>query len=275
MNRISVLMSVYHKEKPKYLHQAMESIWDMQTFRPAEIVLIEDGKLTNELYNIIENWITKLGSTLKVIKLENNEGLTKALNIGIGHCTGDFIARMDTDDISSSDRFEKQVKFLLKNKKIHVVGGSVQEFDDSNLKLSIRNYPKTSEEVRRYIVKASPLAHPAVLFRRSVFNNGIRYCEEYDTSQDIALWFRILSVNYKIANINDVIYFFRISNNFYSRRSRQKAVNEFKIYWKGIINLYGFTWKLIYPLLRLGFRLLPNPIVKKIYNGGFRKKILN
>jgi glycosyltransferase involved in cell wall biosynthesis len=272
---ISVLMSIYYKEKPEYFHQAMESIWDKQTLRPNEIILIEDGELSKELYKVCEFWKTKMGDVLKIIKLKTNRGLTKALNIGLNYCTCEFIARMDTDDISSSKRFEKQVRFLNKNEDIHVVGGSIQEFNSLNPKIIIREYPITNTEIREYIVKASPLAHATVMFRRSVFDEGLRYSEIYRTSQDIALWFNMLFKNYRIANIKDVIYFVRISDNFYSRRSRQKSMNEFRIYWNGIINMYGINWKLVYPLLRLCFRLLPNSIVKLIYSSRIRKKMLN
>ena len=268
-------MSVYHKEKPEYFHEAMNSIWDKQTLKPNEIILVEDGKLTNELYKEISYWKNKLGEVLKIIKLKNNKGLTKALNVGLKHCTCDFIARMDTDDITSPDRFIKQFEFLNNNKDIHVVGGSIQEFNDHNPKLNIRKYPASNIEARQYIVKASPLAHATVMFRRSIFDDGIKYSERYRTSQDIALWFNILSLNYKIANIKDIIYYVRVSDDFYTRRSRQKSINEFKIYWNGIINLYGYNLKLIYPILRLAFRLLPNSIVKFFYTSSLRKKMLN
>jgi glycosyltransferase involved in cell wall biosynthesis len=104
---LSVLMSVYYKENPEYLQQALESIWDAQTLKPDEIVLVEDGPLTTELYSILTNWKNKLDKILKRVPLEKNEGLTKALNMGIEHCSGEFIARMDSDDISCPNRFEE------------------------------------------------------------------------------------------------------------------------------------------------------------------------
>ena len=272
---ISVLMSIYFKENPVFFQQAMESIWDAQTLKPDEIILIEDGKLTDQLYKVIEFWKNKLGEAIKIVKLENNNGLTKALNIGLKYCTCEFIARMDTDDLSAPQRFEKQVNFLKNNESVHVVGGSIQEFNTTNKNLNIRSYPKGDKEIRKYILKASPLAHPSVMFRKSIFDDGVKYPEKYRTSQDIALWYKLLSLGYKIANIDDVIYFLRINDDFYSRRSRQKAINEFKIYWYGILDLKGVTWELVYPLSRLIFRLLPNTLVKKIYTSRLRKKMLN
>ncbi len=111
------------------------------------------------------------------------------------------------------------------------------------------------------------------MFRRNIFDDGNIYPEKYNTSQDVALWFQLLKQGYSMTNLKDVLLYYRISNDFYSRRSIAKAINEFKIYWNGIINLYGFTWKLIYPILRLGFRFSPKFIVRKIYTGRMRKNL--
>ena len=270
---LSVLMSVYYKEKPEYLHQALESIWDNQTLKPDEIILVEDGKLTVELYEIIEQWGEKLNGRLKRIPLPENQGLAKALNTGIKYCSGEYIARMDSDDISASERFEKQTRFLENNPDIDILGSAIREFNDDSEESNIRYYPKTTEKAIGYIVKASPFAHPSVMFRRNIFDDGNIYPEKYNTSQDVALWFQLLKQGYSMTNLKDVLLYYRISNDFYSRRSIAKAINEFKIYWNGIINLYGFTWKLIYPILRLGFRFSPKFIIRKIYTGRMRKNL--
>jgi glycosyltransferase involved in cell wall biosynthesis len=270
---LSVLMSVYYKEKPEYLQQALKSIWDDQTVKPDEIILVEDGKLTAELYEIIEQWDKKLDGRLKRIPLSENRGLAKALNTGIKYCSGEYIARMDSDDISASERFEKQTRFLKNNPDIDFIGSAIREFNDDSEESNIRYYPKTTEKAIGYIVKASPFAHPSVMFRRNIFDDGNLYPEKYNTSQDVALWFQLLKQRYNMTNLEDVLLYYRISNDFYSRRSRAKAINEFKIYWNGIINLYGFTWKLIYPILRLGFRFSPKFIVRKIYTGRMRKNL--
>lgn len=268
-------MSVYYKENQEYLDLAIESIWDKQTLKPTEIILVEDGKLTDELYHILEKWDLKLGEIFKRIPLSLNQGLTKALNIGIEHCKCEFIARMDTDDISESSRFEKQIKFLENNPGIVLVGGSIQEFNSTCENIFIRKYPQSTEDIKKFISKASPLAHATVIFRRCIFDRGIRYTEKYRTSQDLELWYQLIKMNFKIANIPDIIYFFRVSNDFFDRRSKEKAINEFKIYWKGIISLYGLSFKLIYPILRLGFRFAPKFMIKYIYSSSIRAEVLS
>ena len=270
---LSVLMSVYYKEKPEYLQQALESIWDKQTLKPDEIILVEDGKLTPELYQTIEKWEKKLNGKLKRIPLRENQGLAKALNTGIKHCSGEYIARMDSDDICDPARFEKQIYFFKNNPDIDILGSAICEFNENSKELNTRYYPPNTSQAIKYIVKATPLAHPSVMFRRKVFEQDNRYPENYGSNEDIAFWFELLSKGYNMANLEDILLYYRISDDFYNRRSKAKAINEFKIYWTGIINLYGFTWKLIYPILRLGFRFSPKFIVQKIYTGRMRKNL--
>lgn len=97
--KFSVLLSVYKNEKPEYLKSAIESIYFAQTLKPSEIILVEDGPLTVELYDVIRELKVKLENTLKIVKLEKNSGLGIALNKGIFECENELVARMDTDDI--------------------------------------------------------------------------------------------------------------------------------------------------------------------------------
>lgn len=271
---ISVLMSVYKAEQPEYLDSALRSIWTDQTLRPDEIILIEDGDLTDGLHNVIKKW-TDNGAPLVILKNQQNLGLTKSLNIGISKAKGDYIARMDSDDISLPSRFRLQVDFLDSHPDISIVGGSMQEFDSENDNLCIRRYPVDNEDAISYIYKASPLAHPAVMMRKSIFDDGLKYNENYRTSQDIALWYDVIIAGYKIANLKDIIIKFRRDDDMFGRRSKSKAKNEFVIYMKGIRKVYGFTWLYIFPIARYLFRLMPVSLIKKIYSSRLRRLVLN
>lgn len=273
---ISVLISVYKSERAEYLNDAIKSIWTQQTIKPNEIILIKDGPLTPELHNIINYWAETLGDKLVIITNHVNLGLTKSLNKGIDIAKHEFIARMDSDDISHPDRLKKQIEYLTKNPNISVVGGSIQEFNQYNTCIGVRNYPSTHDDVIKYICKASPLAHPAVMIRKAVFDQGIRYNENYRTSQDIQLWFDIINKGYKIANIHDIVLYFRHDEGVFKRRNKSKANNEFRIYMKGIYSMYGIlSWRYIFPIIRYIFRLAPTYIIKKGYNSKLRKNLLN
>lgn len=272
---ISVIMSVYKSEKADYLDRSLRSIWTDQTLKPDEIVLVEDGPLGDELLDVINRWQTNLGEKLIIVVNDENLGLTKSLNKAIKAAHGDYLARMDSDDISVPTRFEKQKNFLDRHADVSVVGGMLQEFDSSHNDLGLKHFPVNPESVKSYIYKGSPLAHPTVMMRSSLFQKGLAYNEKYRTSQDIALWFDVLIAGYKISNLDQVTLYFRRDDEVMKRRSRKKAKNEFKIYMNGIYRLHGlFTWRYIYPLARFCFRMMPVSVVSHVYDSGIRNKVV-
>ena len=275
MATISVLMSVYHSEKAEYLNRSLQSVWDDQSLKPNQIVLIEDGPLGEELHKVIDKWKERLQDVFCIVKNEKNIGLTKSLNKGIQYITSELIARADSDDISMPTRFALQEKFLAEHPDVDILGGAMQEFNEDNDCLNVRRYPSTHEQARKYIMKASPLAHPSVMMRKKIFDEGLRYNEEYRTSQDVALWFDALNVGYHIANLDDIILHFRQNSSVFKRRGRAKAWNEFKIYIKGIYRKKGlFTFYYVYPLSRLLFRLMPARLIELVYKSNMRNKML-
>lgn len=272
---ISVIMSVYKTEEPKFFEEALKSIWDDQTRKPEQIVLVEDGPLTDELSAVITHWKEKLGDILCICKNETNLGLTKSLNVALQHVKTDLVARMDSDDRSDAKRFERQEAYFESHPDVDIVGGALQEFDEKNDCLNVRNYPLTHEEAIKYIMKASPLAHPAVMMRMKMFHEGLRYDERYRMSQDIQLWFDAIMKGYHIGNIPEVVLYFRRAGDVFKRRSRVKAKNEFKIYMNGIYRMHGlWTTAYRYPIARYIFRNLPTPIVKWIYGSKLRNQVL-
>ena len=275
MATISVLMSVYHSEKAEYLNRSLQSVWDDQSLKPNQIVLIEDGPLGEELHKVIDKWKERLQDVFCIEKNEKNIGLTKSLNKGIQYITSELIARADSDDISMPTRFALQEKFLAEHPDVDILGGAMQEFNEDNDCLNVRRYPSTHEQARKYIMKASPLAHPSVMMRKKIFDEGLRYNEEYRTSQDVALWFDALNAGYHIANLDDIILHFRQNSSVFKRRGRAKAWNEFKIYIKGIYRKKGlFTFYYVYPLSRLLFRLMPARLIELVYKSNMRNKML-
>lgn len=272
---ISVLMSVYKSEKAENLHRSLQSVWDDQTLKPNQVVLIVDGPVGDDLLEVIHAWEGKLGGTLCLVRNEENLGLTKSLNKGLQHVTSDLIARADSDDISLPARFEHQHDFLEQHPDIDILGGSIQEFNEKNECLNIRHYPLTHQQACKYILKASPLAHPSVMMRKKIFDEGIRYNEKYRTSQDVALWFDAMRAGYRIANLDEVILLFRHSSDVYKRRGHAKAWNEFKIYMKGIYRMKGlFTWNYAYPISRLVFRMMPDCVIRAVYQSNMRNRML-
>lgn len=276
MSDISILMSVYKSEKPTFLNIALQSVWDDQSLKPDKIVLVQDGPVGDELSEVLNQWKKKLGDNLCLLRNDINIGLTKSLIKGLSQITTKYVARMDSDDISLTDRLQKQFAFLEENPKISVVGCDIQEFSEKNDNMGIRRFPRNTEGAKNNIYKANPLAHPAVMMRKSMFDEGISYNPNYRTTQDLALWFDVLVAGYEVANLNEVLLKFRREDDIYHRRANWKdSWLELKIHERGIYKLYGLSpIKSLFPIARFAIRLLPGGVIKYIYNGKLRKKMV-
>ena len=167
MQNYSVLMSVYHKEKPEYLRQAIESI-QSQTVPASDFVLVCDGPLNPELDAVIAVKQQEMGMTLNVVRLEKNGGLGNALNEGIKHCKNELIARMDSDDIAYPDRCEKQLAVFSAHTEVSICSGIVEEFTTSPEIIDARRVPpETNAEIVEFAKKRNPFNHPCVMYKKS------------------------------------------------------------------------------------------------------------
>ena len=149
--KFSVLMSIYSKEKPEHLNLCLESI-EKQTLSPDEIVLVEDGPLTKELYQMIKTWKEKM-PILKTVALNLNSGLATALNYGLRKCKNNIIARMDTDDICTPERFQKQIEYLRKNPDIDIIMSDIRMPGRSGLDL-LGDIKKIDEDIVVIMISA-------------------------------------------------------------------------------------------------------------------------
>lgn len=221
--KLSVIMSVYEKENPIYFDKCMHSIWTKQILKPDQIVLIKDGPLNCNLENVLDKWISIIPDILLVIKLNENHGLAKALNLALEAATGDYIARMDTDDISTPYRFMKQVNFLNINNSVDVVGGQISEIDENDKIIKdIVKYPESHDELLLFFKKRDPLAHPSAMFRKSFFDKAGTYNESCRLCEDTYLWFMGFKSGCKFSNLDFICLNYRRSENFYYRRGDLK-----------------------------------------------------
>ena len=267
MINFSVLISVYDKEKPEYLKASLQSIWDTQTLRPSEIVLVKDGILTSELDEIIDKFQTI--SPLKVLKLNHNNGLGIALAKGLNICSNELVARMDSDDISAPDRFEKQLKYMTEHPEIDISGTDIAEFQKSVDQIrSFRRLPSGSHEIYRFAKKRNPLNHMTVIFRKTAVVNAGNYLP-FHGYEDYYLWIRMLQKGSLIGNIPEILVFARIGNNMHSRRRGLKLFNqEVKLLHElariNFLNNMEFCKSLIYRALPRLFPVWGIRIVYKI-----------
>lgn len=270
--KFSVLMSVYIKEKPSYLKSALNSVFN-QSLKPTEVVLVQDGPLTNDLENIIEEFKLKYKEKFKVVKLSQNVGLGKALNEGLKRCKYEYVARMDTDDICYKNRFKKQIEYLEKHKDIAVLGTNVVEYDE-NMKnrLSDKNVPSNYEDIKKYIKKRNPFNHMSVIFKKSVIEEvgGYKHCVLFE---DYYLWCRVFAKGYKLENIKEQLVKVRGGQDMVVRRGGFKYAKNIldfqkKILELGIINHFEFLKNII---IRIPIAIIPASFRRIIYQNLLRK----
>jgi glycosyltransferase involved in cell wall biosynthesis len=265
-------MSVYYKEKPEYLNEALKSIIE-QTVMPDEIVLVKDGSLTTELSAVISKYKNDYPWLFNIISLEQNMGLGNALNEGLKYCSHNVIARMDSDDISFSDRFEKQLHYLSKNAEITVLGSYVDEFNmhPGDIK-STRKLPVTHNRLMRISKKRNPFNHPTVMFKKDIVENVGSY-QEIPLFEDYYLWLRIIKKGYPVANLPESLLHFRTGNDMIVRRHGWRyAKKEFRFYNKCINDkLLTKTEGYFALIMRLPMRLISQRLLLFIYRKYLRK----
>lgn len=271
----SILISIYYKENPFFFYECMESIWDNQNLKPNEIVLVLDGPIGGELTACVKNWQSKIGGTLKIIALPQNVGLGQALNEGLKHCSYDWVFRMDTDDICTADRFEKQVAFIQQHPDVVLFSGQVLEFDqdisDANV---LKAVPLTYEEIKEFAKKRCPFNHMAVAYKREVILALGGY-QHHLFMEDYNLWLRVIGAGYTVSNLPDVILYARVGNGMHARRKGYEYIKSEKqlLKLKKELKLQSPIHANILFLIRSAFRLIPSSLLGKIYNTFLRKKV--
>lgn len=270
-NKISVLMSVYHKEQPEYLDAALRSVFD-QTVPPAQVVLVKDGPLTAELDRVIERFEREYPQ-MTVVPLAKNVGLGNALNEGLNHCKYDLVARMDTDDICLEDRFEKQLKAFEADPSLSVVGGWIDEFEsDPDVVVSCRRPPESHRELRTFFQGKNPLNHMTVMFRKEAVKNVGNY-QHFYLLEDYWLWGRLMANGAKFYNVPSCLVKVRGGASMTARRGGWKYFkSEMRLQEEflkmGLINRKIFARNLS---VRFAVRMMPNRVRKFVYSKLLRK----
>lgn len=217
MQNFSVLMSVYFKEKPEFLIKSLNSVIN-QTIPPDEIVLVKDGGLTPELDNVVLEFSRKYNELFNVVSLKENVGLGCALAKGLKVCRNELIARMDTDDICVSNRFELQLKEFDKDSKLDICGGYIEEFvDNENNIIAFRKVPLNQNDIYKYQKKRDAFNHMTVMYKKSTVLAAGNY-QNCLLMEDSLLWSNMLIKNAHCKNIPAILCKVRVGNEMYSRR---------------------------------------------------------
>ena len=221
MNNIkfSVSMCVYGGDNAEWFEIAVNSILN-QTVVPNEVVLVVDGPVPSELNKIIIQY--ESNPLFKVIRFEKNQGHGTARRAGLQACQYNIVALMDADDISVSDRFEKQLSKFQSDNYLDIVGGNISEFiDDIDNVVGIRKVPQSDREIKLYIKKRCPMNQMTVMFKKSSVESVGGY-KDWFCNEDYYLWVRMVLANQTFANVPDILVNVRVGKDMYQRRGGLK-----------------------------------------------------
>ncbi len=224
----SVLMSVYVKDNENDFKTALESVTLQQTLKPKQVVIVQDGPVSD----IIDQMIAELKQKTpqikySVLKKETNSGLAAALNSGLSLCEYDWVARMDSDDISVPNRFEKQISFLSNHPNVAVLGGAIAEFNEEIGDIqSERHVGLTHEQLKKKAKTRTPMNHVSVMYLKDAVLEVGGYSEDFGKLEDYKLWIDLIAANKELANIDDVLVNVRVGKGFIERRSNKREIQD-------------------------------------------------
>lgn len=271
--KFSVVMPVYYEENPLFFDEALKSIIN-QTLMPNEIVIVKDGKLTEELDLVINNNCKTYQQLIKVISLDH-VGKGYARNEGIKNCSYDYIALMDSDDISSPDRFKKQIDYIKQHPEIDVLGGQYTEFENEpNNIIAKKVMPIEQEDIYNFGKWRSPMNNVTLILKKDKilevggFNN-------FYIGEDYHLYIKMLTRGMQFHNLDDVLVNVRAGKRMYKKRVGLKIiVQEIQLftffYSIGYINFFQLIRNIS---LKFLFRIMPCWLREMIYIKYLRKAV--
>lgn len=215
--KVSIIMSVYNGQG--YLEESVESILN-QSFRDFEFLIVDDNS-EDSSFPIVARY-SNFDKRVKVFRNKEHIGLTKSLNILLDKARGEYIARMDADDISLPERILKQYNFLERHKDVLLIGTGVFNINEKGIILSQSDPLTTPSEVAKRLPIGNCIYHPSIMFR----NGKLRYREKFMFSQDYDLYLNLLSLGEKITNLKEVLLKYRINSKSISNQ-RHKAQELF------------------------------------------------
>lgn len=258
-------MPVYGRDSAPALAAALESILN-QTMPPDEIVLVEDGPLGTELDQVITGARRQFEGRFLVVSTGSNQGIVVALNTGIRLCTGEFIFRMDADDISLPDRIERQLAVMDANPDLGVLGSGMIEFsDDPTMPDRRKDGPRSHEAIRSRLPYRNPMNHPTVCIRRNAIPREgypkLPYVEDY------FLWAKMMHLGVKFQNLAEPVLRYRFNDHTLVRRSgwvnlKSEIVLRWWMYRAGLMSLPAL---LLVTCVQVPLRFAPTPLRRLIW----------
>ena len=263
---VSVLMSTYVRESASNLATSLASI-EAQTVLPDEMVLVIDGMVGDDQEKVIAEFIARGTISTKIVRLPENRGLAEALNKGLEACGGDFVMRMDSDDICVEDRLEIQLAYAREHPDVDVIASWSEEFFEDGAKSQIKITPTSHDAIVRALRWRNVVHHPTLLARKSSLSQIAGYRAQFGFLEDYDLFVRLIFSGARFHAIPKILVHIRSSTEQRSRRGGFKyLVNEFR--FRSHCLRTGFLSKsqfVAVTSLYSIFRLLSGPVRRRLY----------
>ena len=215
----SVLMSVYAKDNPAWVAQALDSVLH-NTVRPAEVAVAVDGPVPDALRHVLNEYAGKEG--VLVWYFPQNRGRGAALQEAVPKCAHELVALMDADDICLPKRFELLLQYFQQHPETDICGGQNEEVDAQTLQtLSFRRVPLTDEEIKRYVKSRSPFNQQTVMFKKTAVQKAGGY-RAFHLFEDYDLWVRMTHAGAHMANLPEPLVKMRVDDKMFARRGGWK-----------------------------------------------------
>lgn len=223
MNRlsksVSVLIPVYGKAP--FLEIAITSI-EEQEFQDFEVILILDRPSAE--VEILATKLEEESTKIRVLRSEN-PGISQALNLGIEKSFGEYLARIDADDVMRKDRLGTQYLFLEDYPEVVCVGSQVKKIDERGREIGHSFYPQSPRRISRTLIFRNCVAHPSVMYRKSAVREAGGYRTEYDGAEDYDLWLRMSTFG-KITNLSEELTSYRVWSSQFTHQKKQEVFNK-------------------------------------------------
>ncbi len=227
-DNFTVLLAVYHRDDARQFDRALASIFE-NTLAPKSVLVVADGPLTEQLDRVLSEHAGSQ-STLKIHRLKSNQGLSKALNVGLSLVDTEWVARADADDINRPDRFQKQADLVAAMRgSVDLMGGAISEIDRDGTLLAIRRPPSQHHAIVKFAARRNPFNHMTVWFRTE-FAQRIGGYPHIHLKEDYALWAGMIKRGARCINLDDVLVDAQTGNDMYKRRGGKRyALAEIKL----------------------------------------------
>lgn len=262
--KVSIILPVHNAGK--YLIDCLNSLLT-QTYKNFELIIVDDHS-TDKSKKILREYDAKYKS-IKLIRNKKQMGVSETVKIAISHTTGDYIARMDADDIALPTRLEKQVNYLEKHKKTVAIGGQCYTIDSNNKLIGRKTFPTEFKDIYKYIFRFIPVQQPTLMIaKKRLPENFVYYVDGMNTAEEVELFFKLFTYG-KVENLDEPVLLYRIHDQNTSLKNVKETFLLTLVARIKAIFRYGYkpnTSGVMYTILQtIVVLLLPQKLILALY----------